>query len=154
QALTLSSDGKKVVFRPYGDPNFHVADVTTGKQLRTFERDVGSLSSSGSYSSAQFLHLTPNDRLLVDAGADSAIRVCGLASGRQLRELPSPAGGVYNFALSRDGKKAASTSGNAIYLWDLAEGRQTSDLGHQTSVSRVAFSPDGKYVLSIGSNTL
>jgi WD40 repeat protein len=61
-------------------------------------------------------------------------------------------GPVWAVAFSRDGKMVASGGGETdptIRLWDTASGREIGVLrGHQSQVTGVAFSPDGKQLFS------
>ena len=51
--------------------------------------------------------------------------------------------------ISPDGRLALSGSGNAVRLWDLASGKEIRTFtGHVGKVTSVAFSPNGRFVLS------
>jgi WD40 repeat protein len=146
QALTLSHHGKQVIFQPSTDRIFRAVDLASGKEVRRWARTAGS-----QYLHARSMALTPNDRFLVENAGDNAIRVWGLASGKMLRELTVAGSPLSTLALSRDGKLAAGASGHAIFLWDIGEAKQLhGGIGHQAVVTRVAFTPDGNTLISLG----
>ncbi|MDE3218319.1 MAG: caspase family protein [Nitrospirota bacterium] len=54
-------------------------------------------------------------------------------------------------AVSPDGRWAARSHGQVIKLWDLATGQDRFELtGHTSAVKSVAFSPDGRFMVSGG----
>ncbi len=67
--------------------------------------------------------------------------------------LPGHSKGIFNIALSPDGKILATERDNSIILWDVVSGQAIGQplTGHDTQVISLAFSPDGK-LLASGSN--
>ena len=58
-------------------------------------------------------------------------------------------GWVTSVAFSTDGVTLASSAGDEVNLWDVASGQRLASLeGHTSTVSSVAFSPDGTYLVS------
>ncbi|HZT41544.1 MAG TPA: hypothetical protein VFA07_05125 [Chthonomonadaceae bacterium] len=79
------------------------------------------------------------------------------AGGPLLRILEGHSSTVYAVALTLDGKRAVSGSGDStLKIWDLETGKPLQTLqGHSNWVSAVALSPDGKRAVSgSGDNTL
>ena len=57
------------------------------------------------------------------------VRVWNAATGRQVRELVGHPGGVFSVALSPDGTRIVSGSGDkTLRVWDTASGRQVGEL--------------------------
>ena len=77
-----------------------------GKLEKKFQRQMGGTTYSY-YSTAQWMYMTPNNRFVVEAGADAAIRVWGLASGRELRCIELGAGFVTALRFTPDGTRLA-----------------------------------------------
>jgi len=53
-----------------------------------------------------------------------------------------------NGVFSPNGEYVISTEGNSIHVWKAINGKEISNMTHEDIVSTVAFSPDGKYVVS------
>jgi WD40 repeat protein len=73
----------------------------------------------------------------------------------QLRKyLPGHTRGIFNIALSPDGRTLAAGSNNSIILSDIASGQPIGQpiTGHDTQVISLAFSPDGKMLASGGND--
>ena len=63
---------------------------------------------------------------------------------------------IWSIALSPDGKQLAASSLNGWYVavWDTETGKQVARLDHEFQVNSVAFTPDGKSVITFGSTGL
>ena len=104
---------------------------------------------------------------LATSGGDKTTRVWDAATHKELRKLPHNEW-VWSVAYSRDSKVIATGTGgplighpfnqnyqhsndNTVRLWDAAEGKLLRDLkGHTERVRCLAFTPDGKQVVSGG----
>jgi WD40 repeat protein/tRNA A-37 threonylcarbamoyl transferase component Bud32 len=106
--------------------------------------------------------------LVAAAGADLAVRLWNLKTGRHLRTLRGHTDQVLSVCLSPDGRYALSAGGytdRTIRLWDTASGECLRVFGDEpdsprgvNSVpkvpsKRVRFSPDGRFAISGGSDT-
>ena len=81
----------------------------------------------------------------------SVVALWDVPSGKLLRTLSNPGGGVYSWAFSPDGRTlAASNTENAVLLWDVATGelRHTLKTPGPGGIWALAFSPDGQTVAS------
>ncbi len=95
------------------------------------------------------LLLTRDGKTLVSNDYYGSRTVCvwEMATGKLLHQFP----GTYewrNIALSPDGKLVAIGQEKAVFLWDLASGKEVRRLAHPNATGS-AFSPDGK-ILAVG----
>jgi WD40 repeat protein len=150
QALAISADGKYVAFGGRASNELVVLDLASGKEARRLSPRAGPVHHGATHS----LAFTPDGRFLVEGGGNG-VSVWGVASGKLLRRFP---GGEYSapgapapLALSPDGKSIAVASGNVLSLRSLADGKlRHAGAGHAGAVGRIAFSADGKRLLSSG----
>ena len=118
------------------------------------------LDSGGHTARVMTVLFTPDGKRLISVSHDKTIRTWDVATGSPLRVLrppigPGPQGMLYAEALSPDARTLA-TAGNSgkigesrIVLIDLATNRIARVLtGHASSVTAMAFSPDGTRLAS------
>ena len=149
-AMTLSADGKKLVYLTFVDRLFRFVEVGTGREIKRLERTIGPL-----HSTIGFLDLSPNGSFVVEGNGDASIRVWGVASGKLLREFTAPNTALNFSTLSPDRRLVAAASNTSIFLWDIASGKQLhGGVGHASVVVRLVLSPDGKRLVSAGSGTI
>ncbi len=94
-------------------------------------------------------------------GTDATIRIWNLVDGSELKVLRGHNYSVNSIAFSPDGKLLVSGGGSdfgkppyddkVVRIWDVATGKLLRTLeGHTSSITCVAFAPDGNHVLSGG----
>ncbi len=90
--------------------------------------------------------LSPDGKTVALVGADASIRLCDLATGRELRRFPGPAEEAWHIAYSPDGRTLATgDTASAVCFWDVASGRLTRRLlGHKEYLAALTFAADGK----------
>jgi WD40 repeat protein len=95
---------------------------------------------------------SPDSKLLAAAGADRAVRVWEVESGKQVALIEDHADWILDIAFSRDGTKLSSASRDkTAKVFDIVKKESLVTFpGHAQTVSAVAFSPDGKLVASGG----
>src|SRR5205085_1115327 len=83
------------------------------------------------------------------AGADRAIRIWEVASGKLQATIEDHADWIFDLAFSPDGKRLASASRDKTSkVFDVAKKESLVTFpGHAQTVNTVAFSPDGKAIV-------
>lgn len=92
---------------------------------------------------------TPDSRQIVTCGNDG-VAIWDVNTHQRLRSIGTKEVGVFEIALSPDGKRLATTdAAHKIHLWDFESGRHSrTSPGHTDRPIRIAFSRDGKRLFS------
>jgi WD40 repeat protein len=160
-SAVFSPDGKTIVSGG-SDHAVKLWDIATGRELFTARH-------SNSVESVAF---SPDGKTILSASADNSLKLWDAATGREIRtfsersfyDKSSTTGhsnDVNSAAFSPDGKTIVSGSGgnyepwgefsrdNTLRLWNAATGQELRVLsGHSSFVLSVAFSPDGRTIVS------
>ena len=99
---------------------------------------------------------SPDGKQVAAAGADRAIRVWEVDSGKLLALIEDHADWILDIAFSPDGKRLASASRDkTAKVFDVAKKESIVTFpAHAQTVDTVAFTPDGKHVASGGDDNL
>jgi WD40 repeat protein len=147
------------------DRKLPTLDVRTGKVLRQF--DARPDGPGEPYTGADYLsHLSfsPDGRFLLAVakvtGNDRLVRIWNAATGERVRQFPLPGPELVGnahppvmtaLAISPDMRLLALgfAGDSVVRLWEVASGAKRGELvGHESTVSGLAFSPDGKALAS------
>ncbi len=138
-------------------------DARTGKELWRFRgHTVQGSGPAFSTDGSQVAAFSPDGKQVLSGGWDKTVRLWDAATGEQLRVFEGHTSHVHAVAFSPDGKRAASAAGGfvqrdgrrvfvdcTVRLWDVESGRQLKTFeGHKEWVVCIAFSPDGRRLLS------
>jgi WD40 repeat protein len=140
--VAFTPDGDRAVSCSY-DTTIRLWDVATGKELHRFTGHVGPVTG---------VALSPDGRRVVSGSEDHTVRLWDLATGKELLPPASFLNQIHRVAISPDGYHALTCGPfeTSVRFWDLTIGRELRRIEHAGGVLSVAFSPDGRSVLSGG----
>ena len=92
----------------------------------------------------------PDGLRALTGGDGGAVRLCDLATGRELRRLDEPRATTWALAYSPDGRRVlAGCDDGLLFLWDASDWRLVHRLESASDAVRsAAFLPDGRHVVS------
>ncbi|MEO5886791.1 MAG: AAA family ATPase, partial [Anaerolineales bacterium] len=157
-SVAFSPDGKYVVSAGCDELDANgscvegtarVWEAATGQELAHMTHDESVLSVA----------FSPDGKYVVSGSFDNTVRVWEAATGQELARMTHD-GWVSSLAFSPDGKYVVSAgcderdnaNGSCVEgtarVWEAATGQELARMTYDEYVSSVAFSPDGKYVVS------
>jgi len=140
--VEFAPDGKTLATASY-DKLIKLWDVESGREIRTLKDHIDAVFA---------LAFTPDGKRLVSASADRGVKVWDVASGERLYTLSEPTDGLNTLALDPSGKRVAAAGlDRTIRVWSLGESGatlQNSLIAHEDAILQLAWSPDGKYLVS------
>jgi WD40 repeat protein len=142
--LTFSPDGETVVSANY-DNDIRVWKTQSGELVKKVEDMTGAMFASA---------FTPDGKQLIMAGLDETVYVWDAKTFALNRKLKGHGETIASLAISPDGRTLVTGGFDVITLknpvklavWDLAAGKIVKTIAAPHRVTRVAFSPDGKWV--------
>jgi WD40 repeat protein len=143
------SPSKDLLAASTSDGGIEIMDVITGKQLHhligVYQTYLGDIPWTGRV----FVSWSPDGRLLASVDTDGIAFIWDAESGAKLSTLDS----VYtNPAWSPGGETLAAGSDKLIGFWNVHTGKTGTPLqiqGENDSVDRIAWSADGKTLVSV-----
>jgi WD40 repeat protein len=156
----LSPDGTTFVLSAGSD--YYVFDVATGRELRKIPIESGMVIAMAVSPDGKFLAASawskgvetklPDGRTRFSAANDHTIGLWDLSSGKRVRQVMLPDGGVGPVAFSADGKVLAAAvqkPSHVIRRWDVASGEELPAVeGVPSRVMSMTFSPDGRRLIT------
>ncbi len=155
KCLAFSADGKRLATGSE-DKTVRTWDVSTGREVQRYTRHTQGITA---------VVFPPHANQLASASRDQTVRLWDLKSGLEAELLDAQAGNVLDIAVAPDGKRLASAHFDTIVrIWRLepltddaaAKGQDEKPrvvgecAGHKQMVSALAFTPDGKRLLTAG----
>jgi WD40 repeat protein/serine/threonine protein kinase len=138
EQVALSADSNRIV-AVTGDHAAHVLDAHGREQAKCDAHD-GKVTS---------VSLSVDGNTLVSTSTDKTVRAFNLGSGCDLAGRVPSVGAVWGSAISPDGTQAATAETGVVRLFELPSMKLITSLdGHGLQVTSVAFSPDGKSLVS------
>jgi WD40 repeat protein len=153
--LAFSPDSKLLASgTTHNDQLVLLWDPAGGKKIRTLRGQLNGTTG---------LAFSPDGKRLASSGWDT-ILVSAIDTGKEYLRISLQPEQALAVAYSPDGRLLASGSSGssdplvrlrpAVLLWDAASGKRVRELlGHEQGVSGVVFSPDGKLLASISSDS-
>ena len=155
-AVALAPDGKTMAVSshslpPNGSIHFSTEPDPIRRELRIWRLDDEKVSSelANPSSDTSALIYVPSGQL-VTGDSKGEIRVWDVVNRRIVASATVPDGSAINsIAVTTDGGRLAVSSGSMVTVWSLAGLRLSHTLaGHVGAVGGVAFSPDGRLIVS------
>jgi WD40 repeat protein len=141
-----SPDGATLAFSESPDGSIHLANTSTGKEIRSLLAPKPAL--------VRQLAWSPDSKWLAAGGRDHLVQIWNTDTGQLVRELTGHHSSIVSLAWSPDGKLVAGgAEDDPFRIWDVRSGQALHELkrGCAESFACSAFSPDGK-VLATADN--
>jgi WD40 repeat protein len=138
-SVAFSPDGRRILSGS-DDKTIKIWDAATGKELLTLAGHTGPVASAA---------FSPDGRRIVSASRDQSLKTWDATTGREILTIKGRSEPAAHAALGSDGPQGASTNRDQSPTVPDAVGQDVTTLaGHALTVTSVAFSPDGRWIVS------
>jgi WD40 repeat protein len=129
-------------------------DTRTGRKVQTVKESILKEDVDGMVFRPACLAWSPDGHWIATGGLDHWVRLWNAATGKQVRPLGRHTDMVWSVVFSPDGKHVASAGrrDGLVHLWEASTGKPVYRFGrgHRGGISRLAWSADGKQLVSAG----
>ena len=152
KAVAFSPDGKYVAAAGYIDDKafifVRIYELRTGRIVNEFKGHKDYIESIAFSPDGNYI-ASGSGSVLVDNSTDTTVRVWDIKKGAEIKRFSGHTQGVMSVVFSPDGRYVASGSHDkTIKLWDIFKGNEPRTFQANDEVTSIAFSPDGKILLS------
>lgn len=140
-SVAFSPDGERVITAS-DDQTARVWEAASGKELLVLRGHKAAVHSAV---------FSPDGQRIVTSSDDRTATVWEATTGQNLLSIRAHGQRVYSVDISPDGKRIVTGSADlTAKVWDAATGKELLTLTHHGAVRSVAFSPNGKCIVSGG----
>jgi WD40 repeat protein len=147
--VSLSPNGSMLAGASRADKQVRLWDVRAKKELEPLpikpSRDPS--RSKFALGVTHAVAFSPNGKFLA-VTCEAEVVLYDLATRKEVQRLKGTGPSLPDLVFSQDGKRLAAGDDRAVALWDLKTGDMCHDLGHGYTIAAVAFSPDGRTIVT------
>ena len=149
EQVSLSPNGSMLAGASHGEKKVHLWDVRAKKELEPLPLDPTLDPSRSKFATglAHAVAFSPDGKFLA-VTCEAEVVLYDLATRKVVQRLKGTGPSLPGLVFSQDGKRLAAGDDRAVALWDLKTGEPCHDLGHGYGIRAVAFSPDGRTIVT------
>jgi WD40 repeat protein len=122
--------------------------LATGQAVDPDRRNYTVLG--GHHRDVSIVVFSPDGKSLVSGDSSGVIRLWEVASAKVKRQFKNGEGTILSMAFSPDGRLVAAGGMMPLRIWSLEDGKELRTFKRDAEIQAVAWSRDGKYVVSAG----